>query len=78
MLAPLGFFLLNMVITCTTVLLICWAHDTNRAKIEAGQSRPADLEFVHDSIPGDWRPYFDSIFESMDELGLEVENRHAA
>jgi hypothetical protein len=78
MLAPLGFFLLNMVITCTMVLLICWAHDNNTAKIEPRQSRPADLGFVDDSISGDWRPYFDSIFDSMDDLGLGVENRHAA
>jgi hypothetical protein len=78
MLAPLGFFLLNMVITCTMVLMICWAHDTSSAQIEASRSRPVDLELVHDSIPGDWRPYFDSIFDSMDDLGLEVENRHAA
>jgi hypothetical protein len=74
MLAPLGFFLLNMVITCTMVLLICWAQDTNRAEIEPRQSHPADLEFARHSISDEWRPYFDS----MDDLGLGVENRHAA
>ena len=74
MLAPLGFSLLNMLITCAIILLICWAHDTHGAAMEAGRSRPADSEFVPYSIPHEWRPYFDS----MDELGLGEENRHAA
>jgi hypothetical protein len=46
MLAPLGFFALIMLSTCTMILLICWAYDTDRAKIEAGRSQPADLEFA--------------------------------
>src|SRR5271167_3811062 len=49
MLAPLGFYALSMVITCTIILLGCWVHDTYRAAIEAGRSRPADLEFAGSS-----------------------------
>jgi hypothetical protein len=45
MLVPLGLYLLIMLITCTMILLICWAYDTERAEIEAGRSDPADLEF---------------------------------
>ena len=45
MLAPLAIDLLIMLITCALILLICWACDTDRAEIEAGQSHP-DLETV--------------------------------
>jgi hypothetical protein len=48
MLAPLGFYLLIVSVACTTILLICWAYDTDKAEIEPGLSHPADLEFpVH-------------------------------
>jgi hypothetical protein len=49
MLAPLGFYALSMVVTCAVILLACWVHDTYRAAIEAGRSRPADLEFADSS-----------------------------
>jgi hypothetical protein len=74
MLAPLGFYLLIMLIACKMILLICWAYDTARAEIEAGRSRPADSEFVPDSIPHEWRQYIASI----DHLGLAEEKYHAA
>jgi hypothetical protein len=74
MLAPLGFYLLMTLIECTMILLLCWAYDTARAEIEAGRSRPADSEFVLDSIPQEWRPYFGS----KDDLGLGEEKWHAA
>jgi hypothetical protein len=32
MLAPLGLYLLVMLITCTMILLICWAYDTGNAE----------------------------------------------
>jgi hypothetical protein len=50
MLAPLGFSLLIMLIACTLVLLICWAYDSRKASLEAGRSRPTDLNFLFDSI----------------------------
>jgi hypothetical protein len=45
MLSPLAVSMAVMVITCSMSLLICWAYDIHRAEIEAGRSRPADLEF---------------------------------
>ena len=45
----LGFYVLAMVVTCTIFLLICWAHGGYRVEIEAGRSRPADLEFADSS-----------------------------
>jgi hypothetical protein len=45
MLAPLGLYLLAMLIMCAMVLLICWAYDSYRAEIEAGPSRRGDLKF---------------------------------
>ena len=48
MLEPLGLFLTILLIACTVTLLICWVYDTHRAKVEAGRSRQAVLEFpVH-------------------------------
>ena len=48
MLAPLGFFLLTLLATCTLFLLICWVHDADGTAIEAGRDRPVILEFpVH-------------------------------
>ena len=48
MLAPLGFYMLIMVIACTTILLLSWARDTYTAETEADLSRSADLKFpVH-------------------------------
>ena len=48
MLAPLGFFLLTLLATCTLLLLICWVLDADRTGIEAGRDRPVILEFpVH-------------------------------
>ena len=47
--APLGFAMLSMLVACTLILLICWVHDTYRAAIEAGRSRPVDLEFADSS-----------------------------
>jgi len=49
------------------------AYDTARVAIEAGRSRPADSEFVLDSIPQEWRKYVASI----DDLGLAEEKWHA-
>jgi hypothetical protein len=43
MLAPLGFYLLMMLIACTTILVICWVDDTIRAETKAGRSRPANF-----------------------------------
>jgi hypothetical protein len=74
MLAPLGFFLLYMVIVLSMVLLICWAYDTDRAGVEAGRTRPADSEFGLDPIVHEWPPYYNS----MDELGFGMETYHAA
>jgi hypothetical protein len=74
MLATLGFSLLNMLITCTMVLLICWVFDTDRADIEADRSRPADLAFVGYTTPDEWQPYVGS----MDDLGYWDKNCHAA
>ena len=45
MLAPLAINLLIMLFTCVILLLFCWAWDTDKAGIEAGQSHP-DLETV--------------------------------
>ena len=45
----LGFYVLAMVVTCTILLLICWAHGGYRVEIEAGRSDPADLEFADSS-----------------------------
>jgi hypothetical protein len=45
MLAPLGCFLLIMVITCTMILLICWVRDTYGRDVETGRFLPADWEF---------------------------------
>jgi hypothetical protein len=48
MLAPLGFYLLIILIASTLILQIRWAHDTDRAEIEAGWPRLANFEFpVH-------------------------------
>jgi hypothetical protein len=48
MLAPLGFFLLTLLATCTFFLLIWWVHDADGPAIEAGRDRPVVLEFpVH-------------------------------
>ena len=48
MLAPLGFFLLTLLATCTLFLLICWVHDADGTAIEAGRDRLVILEFpVH-------------------------------
>ena len=48
MLAPLGFFLLTLLATCTLFLLICWVHDADGTAIKAGGNRPVILEFpVH-------------------------------
>ncbi len=74
MLATLGFSLLNMLITCTIVLLICWVYDTEKAEIEADRSCPADLAFVSYTTSDEWQPYFGS----MDDLGSWDENCHAA
>jgi hypothetical protein len=74
MLAPLGFYLFTMVMTCSIVMLSCWVYDTNRVAIEAWRSRPADLGFDLDSISHEWRPYSDS----TDEFGCPVEHAHAA
>jgi len=49
MLAPLGFYALSMLITCTIILLAFWVHDTYKAELEAGRFRPADLEFADSS-----------------------------
>jgi hypothetical protein len=51
MLAPLGFYLVIILIACTTILLLCWVYDTARAEVEARRSRPADSKFVFDSTP---------------------------
>jgi hypothetical protein len=67
MLAPLGLYLVIMLITCTMSLLICWAYDNDSAEIRATRSRPADPESVFDSILREWRPYFDP----RDDLGEE-------
>jgi hypothetical protein len=46
--APLGFFLLTLLATCTLFLLICWVHDADGTAIKAGRDRPVNLEFpVH-------------------------------
>ena len=45
MLAPLGFFLLTLLATCTLFLLICWVHDADGTAIKAGRDRPVILEF---------------------------------
>jgi hypothetical protein len=45
----LGFYVLAMVFACIIILLICWAHGGYRVEIEAGRSRPADLEFADSS-----------------------------
>ena len=48
MLAPLGFFLLTLLATCTLFLLIYSVHDADGTAIEAGRDRPVILEFpVH-------------------------------
>jgi hypothetical protein len=74
MLAPLGFFLLYMLIALSMVLLLCWAYDTDRAEVEAGRSRLADSEFGLDPIAYEWPPYYNS----MDEFGSGMEKYHAA
>jgi hypothetical protein len=74
MLAPLGFYLLNILITCTTILLLSWVYDKHTAQIEARRTRLADSQFGLDSIPQERRP--DS--GSMDDLGRRVQQRHAA
>ena len=74
MLATLGFSLLNMLITCTLVLLICWVYDTCRVEIKADRSRPADLVFVSYTTPDEWQPYVGS----MEDLRDWDENLHAA
>jgi hypothetical protein len=35
--APLGFFLLTQLATCTLFLLICWVHDADGTAIKAGR-----------------------------------------
>ena len=69
MLAPLGFYLLALVIACTMFLLVCWAFDTAEAETETGRPRPADSGFFLDSIPYEWR----QPFASMDDTGFGEE-----
>ena len=45
MLAPLGVYLLTMLIACTLALLICWAYDAYTAEIETPQAIPVVLRF---------------------------------
>ena len=51
MLAPLGFYLVLTVIACSTILLVCWAHDAHSARIEAGRTHPSELELDRLSVP---------------------------
>jgi hypothetical protein len=44
MLQPSATYLLAMLIVCTLAVLIRWAFDAIVADLDAGQSRPADLE----------------------------------
>jgi hypothetical protein len=74
MLAPLGFYLLNILITCSTILLISWAYDTHRAQIEVGRTPLADSQFGLDPVPQEW----ESDVASMDDEGRRVQKRHAA
>jgi hypothetical protein len=50
MLAPLGFFLLMMLITFALILLACWARDTYEARVQAAQSLPPHLQIFLDTI----------------------------
>jgi hypothetical protein len=46
MLAPLGVYLLTMLIACTLALLICWACDAHTAEIDNLRSLPVVLKFT--------------------------------
>jgi hypothetical protein len=70
MLAPLGFSLLNVLLTLTAMLVMMWAYENHRAAIEA---RPAQFELGVDGFVGEGR----ADFESVNEL-LRIEQRHAA
>jgi hypothetical protein len=73
MLAPLGFYLLNILLTCTAILVMSWAYDNHRATIEARPARPAEFEVDFDRFLREGR----ADFESVNDL-LRVEQRHAA
>ena len=74
MLAPLGYYLFTLVLTCTTILLSLWAYDTGKVAIEARRSRPEDSEFDFDSLSHLWRPYS----RLTDELRNPGDSWHAA
>jgi hypothetical protein len=73
MLAPLGFYLLNILLTCTAMLVMTCAYDNYRAAIEARPARPAEFELGFEGFLREGR----ADFESVHDL-LRVEQRHAA
>jgi len=64
MLAPLGFFLVNLLISCTLALLLCRALDSERAAIEASQTRLAHQHTITECAP-----------TFLGRVGVRIENR---
>jgi hypothetical protein len=76
MLAPLGSYLLFVLMGCSMALLICWASETANAEIGPVRSRPINPESALDPTPTEWRPYSD--FRHDFEFDWEFRDCHAA
>jgi hypothetical protein len=73
MLAALGFGLLTILLACSAMYLISWAHETYQAAIEASSSRPTALQVARDLMARDRRSDCESVYDL-----LWVETRGAA